>query len=63
MDSIQLVTRNYSPTDADLRPCSRCGNVCMPFPDRESQNCSACWFDREEGRAKDPAKEARRSRK
>ena len=60
MDHLQLVTRDYDPTDADLRPCARCGDMCMPFPARDSPTCSACWFDRER-EAEAPAKEAGRS--
>lgn len=61
MDSLQFVTRDYSPTDADLRICNGCRNVCMPFPYRTSPICSACWFERQEGkeRAETPAKDAR----
>lgn len=61
MDSLQLITRNYSPTESDLKPCGGCGNVCMPFPYRTSPICSSCWFERQEWKekAETPAKDAR----
>jgi len=31
----------------DFRPCAVCQRLCAPFPHRESETCSSCWWDAE----------------
>lgn len=52
------VTRDYTPTIADLRTCAACGEVCFPFPRQDSPLCSACWYT-SSGKVRQNEKEAR----
>ena len=39
-------TRTYDPDAVDLGVCGVCGETAQPFPDRESPQCSWCWWQR-----------------
>ena len=36
--------RTYTPGPQDARLCAGCGAYCLPWPDRDSQRCSWCWW-------------------
>lgn len=41
----QPLVHDYRPTAEDIRQCSRCGEPCVPFPNRESTICAFCRYE------------------